>query len=141
MSAEVDDTPDPRLLIDEVDIIPKIPANFHTLIASSKWKERKEALDDTLVVVNANPRIKDVEAIGELAKALGKRMTDANVQCVMAAAQVIEGLAKGIGQPFAKHRAALVPPMLERCKERKQNVVDAIGQGLDAFFATVSRPC
>lgn len=125
------------MLIDEVDIIPKLPPDFHTLIVSSKWKERKEALDDTLAIINANPRIKDVDGISELAKALGKRMSDANIQCVIAAAQVIEGLSKGIGRSFGKNRAAIVPFMLERFKERKQTVVDAIGQGLDAFFAVV----
>lgn len=135
---EVEEPPDPRLLVDEVDIVAKLPADFHTLVASSKWKERKEVLDAALELVNANPRIKDSDGVGELAKALGKRMTDANIQCVIAAAQVIEGLSKGLGQPFGKHKASIVPPMLERFKERKQNVVDAIGQGLDAFFATVS---
>ncbi|KIO34814.1 hypothetical protein M407DRAFT_63913 [Tulasnella calospora MUT 4182] len=104
------------------------------------WKERKEVLDATLELVNANPRIKDSDGMGELAKALGKRMTDANIQCVIAAAQVIEGLSKGVGQPLGKHRASIVPPMLERFKERKQNVVDAIGQGLDAFFVTTTLP-
>ncbi len=123
--------------MDEVDIIPKIPADFYTLVGSSKWKERKEVLDAVLELVNANPRIKDADGYGELSKALGKRMSDANIQCVMVAAQIIEGLSKSIGTPFGKHRAAMVPPMLERFKERKQNVVDAIGQGLDAFFQTV----
>ncbi|KAG8914017.1 Microtubule-associated protein, microtubule dynamics during spindle orientation [Tulasnella sp. 408] len=137
---EAEEPPDPRLLVDEVDIVPKLPADFHTLVASSKWKERKEVLDAALELVNANPRIKDSDGMGELAKALGKRMTDANIQCVIAAAQVIEGLSKGVGQPFGKHRASIVPPMLERFKERKQNVVDAIGQGLDAFFATTTLP-
>lgn len=135
---EAEELPDPRLLMDEVDIIPTIPGDFHTAVASSKWKERKEALDLTLEVVKANPRIKDSDGIGELAKALAKRMGDANIQCVMTAAQIIEGLALGIGQSFGRNRAALVPPMLERFKERKQNVVDSIAQALDAVFATVS---
>lgn len=130
--------PDPRLLLDEVDIIPKMPSDFYTLIASSKWKERKEALDATLEVVKNNPRIRDVDGIGELAKSLAKRMSDANIQCVIAAAQIIEGLAQGIGSSFARQRASVMTPMLERLKERKQNVVDAIGLALDAVFATVS---
>ncbi|KAG8985770.1 Microtubule-associated protein, microtubule dynamics during spindle orientation [Tulasnella sp. JGI-2019a] len=138
--AEAEVPPDPRLLMDEVDITPKLPANFYTDLASSKWKERKEALDATLEIVKANPRIKDVDSIGELAKALAGRMTDANIQCVMTAAQIIGGLAEGIGQPFGKHRGSVVPPMLDRFKERKQNVVDAIGQGLDAVFETVTFP-
>ncbi|KAG8879893.1 Microtubule-associated protein, microtubule dynamics during spindle orientation [Tulasnella sp. 331] len=138
--AEAEAPPDPRLLMDEVDITPKLPENFYTGLASSKWKERKEALDTTLEVVAANPRIKDVDAIGDLAKALAGRMTDANIQCVMTAAQIIGGLAEGIGSGFGRHRGAVIPPMLERFKERKQNVVDAIGQGLDAVFETTTLP-
>ncbi|KAG8908511.1 Microtubule-associated protein, microtubule dynamics during spindle orientation [Tulasnella sp. 403] len=137
---EQEAAPDPRMLMDEVDIIPRIPPDFHAMVASSKWKERKEVLDLTLEVVNNNPRIKDADGIGDLSKALGKRMTDANIQCVIAAAQVIEGLAKGIGSGFGKYRSAVIPPMMERFKERKQNVVDAIGQGLDAVFATTTLP-
>ena len=38
---------------------------------------------------------------------------------------------------FAKFRESSVPPMLERLKERKANVTDAIGAALDAIFVTV----
>ena len=39
---------------------------------------------------------------------------------------------------FGKYREAVVPLMLERLKERKSNVTDAIGAALDAVFVTVS---
>jgi hypothetical protein len=128
---------DPRLAFEEKDITPLIPSEFHTLIASSKWKERKETLDELHEVISKTPRIKDSEAVSEVMKALAKRMGDANIMCVMTAANCMEGLAKGIGSGFGKYRSVAVPPMLERFKERKQNVVDAIGVALDALFATV----
>ncbi len=56
----------------------------------------------------------------------------------MLAANAIEGLAKGMMSPFAKYREAVIPLMLERLKERKANVTDAIGAALDAVFNTVS---
>lgn len=129
--------PDPRSLAEEVDIIPKIPADFHTQILSTKWKERKETLDAVFEVANTTPRIKESDGISELVRALAKRMTDANVMCVMTAANIIGLLAAGIGEPFGKYRSVLLPSMLERFKERKQNVVDAIGDGLDKVFSTV----
>ena len=41
-------------------------------------------------------------------------------------------------ETFGKYREAVVPLLLERLKERKVNVTDAIGTALDAVFATVS---
>jgi len=124
-------------MMEEVDISNKIPSDFHTAISSSAWKERKATLEAMLEVAKANLKIKDSEAVGEVAKACGKRMTDANVQCVMLAANVLEALAQNVGPSFGKYQSALISPMLERLKERKQNVVDTIGQALDAVFATV----
>lgn len=130
--------PDPRSLHDPVDITSKIPSEFHTDIASSKWKERKATLDALLEAVNNTPRIIDTDSIGEVAKALAKRMSDANIMCVITASNIVEGLSRGVGNGFgSKYRSILVPSMLERFKERKQNVVDAIGAGLDALFETV----
>ncbi len=128
---------DAREFVEEVDILPKIPQDFHAQMNSSKWKDRKEALDATLDVVKASIKIKD-EGIGELLRALAKRMTDANVMCVIAAANIIGGIAKGVGQPFSKYKSIVMPPMIERFKERKANVVEAISNGLDEVFATVS---
>ncbi|KAG8968617.1 Microtubule-associated protein, microtubule dynamics during spindle orientation [Tulasnella sp. 419] len=132
--------PDPRAFMEEEDVIPKIPSDFYEMIASSKWKERKETLEATLEKVKATPKIKDVDGLGELTKALAKRMGDANILCVILAAQVVEALAENVGNAFGKHRATLVVPMMERFKERKQNVVDALGQALDAVFKTTTLP-
>ncbi|KAH7930808.1 ARM repeat-containing protein [Leucogyrophana mollusca] len=133
--------PDPRTLAEPIDILPKLPSNFQTNLASSKWKERKEALDDLLTVVNATPRIKDASELGELAKSLATCIQkDANINCVMVAAGCIEGLAKGMMGSFARMREMVVPLMLERLKERKANVTDAIGAALDAVFSTTTLP-
>ncbi|KDQ20349.1 hypothetical protein BOTBODRAFT_153038 [Botryobasidium botryosum FD-172 SS1] len=139
-AVEEEAPPDPRAFLEEVDIVPKIPPDFQALVASSKWKERKETLEAVLEIVKNTPKIKDSNDIAPIVGALAKRMADANVMCVIAACNVIEGLAKGIGEGFGKYRQTIVPPMLERFKERKQNVVDAIGAGLDEVFATSSLP-
>ncbi|KAG8688770.1 Microtubule-associated protein, microtubule dynamics during spindle orientation, partial [Ceratobasidium sp. 395] len=131
---------DPLEFVEAVDIMPKVPADFQTAMLSSKWKERKEALDALLEALKASPKIADSSEHGDLVKALAKRMSDANIMCVIAAAQCIELLAKGVGQPFGRHRSSVVTPMLERLKERKVNVTDAIGTGLDAVFLTTSLP-
>lgn len=124
--------------VEPVDIIPKIPQDFHTQINSSKWKDRKETLDAVFEVVKITPRIVNAAGISDLVKALANRMPDANINVVMVAASIIGALAKGIGKPFGIFKNTVVPPMLERLKERKQSVIDAIGAGLDDFFTTAS---
>ena len=122
-----------------MDIISKLPGNLYKNLASSKWKERKEALDDLLTLVKASLRIKDGSEMGELARSLATRINgDANVMCVVVAANCLEALADGLMTAFSRHREAVVPPVLERLKERKANVTDAIGLALDAVFKTVS---
>ncbi|KAF7778753.1 hypothetical protein Agabi119p4_3098 [Agaricus bisporus var. burnettii] len=126
---------DPHSFIEEVDIVPKISKDFHTNFKSSKWKERKEALDELQALVKSTPRIKDASELGELAKSLATCIhKDVNVNCVMVAASCLEELAKGTATALGRYHESLVPPMLERLKERKANITDAIGNALDAVF-------
>ncbi|KAH8099483.1 ARM repeat-containing protein [Cristinia sonorae] len=133
--------PDPRMFAEEVNIIPKLPANLQASLGSSKWKERKEGLDELLTLLNATQRIQDAPELGELSRSLAHCIQkDANIACVMAAANCLEALAKGVMAPFGRFHESLIPPMLERMKERKATVTDAIGAALDAIFATTSLP-
>ena len=133
-----EEAPDPLQFMSEVDVVKKFPEGLYTNLASSKWKDRKTALDDLAAVLTPLQKIQDAPAdFGELTKALAGRMGDANIMCVIAACQCLEGLAKGLGPPFARYRELVVTPMLDRLKERKQNVQDAIGNALDAVFSTV----
>ncbi|EJD44042.1 ARM repeat-containing protein [Auricularia subglabra TFB-10046 SS5] len=129
---------DPRSFAEEVDIVPQIPANFQANLASSKWKERKEALDDLLAVLQKAVRIRDAPELGDTIKALAGKMTDVNINCVITAANCLEALAKGLMDAFAKHKEVVIPPMLDRMKERKATVTDALGTALDAIFATTT---
>ncbi|KAJ3856004.1 armadillo-type protein [Lentinula lateritia] len=124
---------DPRAFAEPEDIVSKLPASLATALTSSKWKERKEVLDELQAVLNAAPRIKDAPALADLAKSLAARVqADANINCVMTAAACLEALAKGMSASFSRFRETVVPPMLERLKERKATVTDAIGTALDA---------
>ncbi|KAG6832388.1 hypothetical protein H0H92_002656 [Tricholoma furcatifolium] len=130
---------DPRALAEPVDIVPKLSPNFQAALKSSKWKERKEALDDLLTLLTSTPRIKDAPELGELIKSLASRVAgDANINCVMTASSCIEELAKGLMSSFGRYKEGIVPLMLERMKERKASVTDAIGTALDAVFATIT---
>jgi cytoskeleton-associated protein 5 len=95
-------------------------------------------LDELLTLLNATAKVQEAPELGELAKSLAVRVqSDANIPCVLVAASCMEALAKGLSSSFGKYREVVVPPMLERLKERKTNVTDQIGAALDAVFATV----
>ncbi|BDD55653.1 hypothetical protein MAP00_001145 [Monascus purpureus] len=121
-------------LAEPVDIMPKVPKDLHEQLSSSKWKDRKEALDALHGVLNV-PRIKD-GPYDEIVRALAKCMKDANVAVVTVAANCVDLLAKGLRKDFGKHRATIMAPMMERLKEKKQSVADALGQALDSVFAS-----
>ncbi|KAJ4289957.1 hypothetical protein N0V88_006756 [Collariella sp. IMI 366227] len=119
-------------LAEPQDIISKVPSNFFDNLASSKWKERKEALEALHAIVNV-PRIKDGD-FNEINRCLAKCMKDANIAVVTQAAQCIELLAKGLRKGYAKYRTTVMQPIMERLKEKKVTVADALGLALDAVF-------
>ncbi|KAH6695729.1 spindle pole body component alp14 [Plectosphaerella plurivora] len=119
-------------LAEPQDVFGKIPATFHDHLASSKWKERKEALEALYAAVNV-PRIKDGD-FNEINRGLAKSMKDANVAVVTQAAQCIEALAKGLRKAYGKHRTTVMAPIMERLKEKKATVADALGAALDQVF-------
>ena len=123
-------------LAEPVDIFPKVPKDLHENLSSTKWKDRKEALDALFAAANV-PRIKD-GPFNEIIQALAKSMKDANISVVTVAANTIEALARGLRKDFAKHRSVIMPPIMERLKEKKQSVADALGQALDAVFGATS---
>ncbi|KAJ7940671.1 microtubule associated protein [Mycena leptocephala] len=128
---------DPLSFVEPVDV--KLPPSLQTLLTSSKWKERKEVLDELLTLLTSTPRIKDGPEIGELSKSLAVRIQgDANINCVMTAAACLETLAKAMQGSFARYRELVVGLMLERLKERKANVTDSIGDALDAVFSSTT---
>ncbi|KAI1201592.1 armadillo-type protein [Nemania serpens] len=127
-------------LAEPQDVLSKVPAGFHDNLASSKWKDRKEALEGLFAVLNI-PRIKDGD-FNEINRGLAKSMKDANIAVVTQAAQCIEVLAKGLRKGYGKYRSTVMAPIMERLKEKKQSVADALGAALDqVFLATNLTDC
>ncbi|KAI9726277.1 MAG: Microtubule-associated protein, microtubule dynamics during spindle orientation [Chrysothrix sp. TS-e1954] len=130
--AEADEEP----MMMAVDVFPKIPKDLQERLSSSKWKDRKDGLDDLHTAINA-PAIED-GPFHEIMAALAKCMKDANIAVVTVAAQCIELLAKGLGKKFSKYRSTVLNPIMERLKERKQSVTDALAAALDAVCQSTS---
>ena len=123
-------------LAEPVDVESKVPADFQDNMASSKWKDRKDALDALFNVVNTS-RIK-AGHFDDIIRVLAKSMKDANIAVVTVAANCVEKLALGLRRDFAKYRSGILSPMMERLKEKKQSVTDALGAAMDAVFISTS---
>lgn len=123
-------------LAEPQDVLSKVAPDFSDMLASSKWKERKEALEALFKVLDV-PRIKDGD-FGEVARGLAKCMKDANVAVVTNAAQCIEVFAKGLRKPFSKYRSIIMGPIMERMKEKKATISDALGAALDQVYLATS---
>lgn len=121
-------------LAEPVDVLSKLPSDLYDKIASSKWKDRKDALDAFFAIANVD-RIKD-GPFDEIVAALSKCMKDANVAVVTVAANSIHVLAKGLRKGFAKYRGRIMSSVMERLKEKKQLITDALGQALDSIFGS-----
>ena len=136
-------TIDPKYLLVPVNALSKFPADLDERLSSAKWKDRLEVLEECNNILGQpqNARISEanVDAYASFVSALGtKCKSDANVNVVIEAARVIEGLANGLGRSFGRYRNLTMSGCLDRLKERKTNVVEALGNTLDAIFSTVS---
>lgn len=114
----------------------QIPPELSEQLSSSKWKDRKEALESFLPIVSV-PRLKSTD-YSEAIRLMAKCMKDANIQVVSLAANIIEKFATGLRKDFARYVPFVLGSMLERLKERKATVADALRNGLQAIFNTTT---
>lgn len=121
-------------LAEPQDVTKQIPANFSDMLASSKWKDRKEAVDALHQALSV-PRIKDSD-FSEVNRGLAKCMKDANVAVVTQAALCIQALGSGLRKGYGKYRTIVMQPIMDRLKEKKPSVAEALGGALDAVFAS-----
>ncbi|XP_053545282.1 cytoskeleton-associated protein 5 [Bombina bombina] len=124
-------------LLEAVEILAKLPKDFYDKIEAKKWQERKEALEAVEILVK-NPKIEPGD-FADLVKALktvvGK---DTNVMLVALAAKCLTGLATGLRKKFGTYAGHVVPTILEKFKEKKPQVVQALQEAIDATFLTTT---
>lgn len=115
-----------------IDVLSKITEAFYEAMQSANWKERKDALDALL------PELKVTRAqegrYGELLQVLSRHVsTDANIMVVISAANCLEALGKALRSNISSFKTdCIIPALLERCKEKRGNVLEALRTALDA---------
>ncbi|XP_012885417.1 PREDICTED: cytoskeleton-associated protein 5 [Dipodomys ordii] len=124
-------------LLEAVEVLSKLPKDFYDKIEAKKWQERKEALEAVEVLVK-NPKL-EAGDYADLVKALKKVVgKDTNVMLVALAAKCLTGLAVGLRKKFGQYAGHVVPTILEKFKEKKPQVVQALQEAIDAIFLTTT---
>ncbi|XP_061077698.1 cytoskeleton-associated protein 5-like isoform X3 [Conger conger] len=124
-------------LLEAVEILSKMPKDFYDKIEAKKWQERKEALE-AIETLTKNPKLEGGD-YGDLVRALKKVIgKDTNVMLVTLAAKCLAGLAAGLRKKFGTYAGLVVPTILEKFKEKKPQVVQALQEAIDAVFLTTT---
>ncbi|CAX40427.1 microtubule-associated protein, putative [Candida dubliniensis CD36] len=125
---------DPLEFVDPVEVLNKFPSDFETRISSSKWKDRKEVLEEIIPILEKSPKLVTTDDYLPVLRIWAKCMNDANIQVVQLAANCIEFVIKGLGDEFSRYQPVVLAPVVERLKEKKPAVAMALDNVLDALF-------
>lgn len=124
---------DPFEMLDPVDVLSKIPTSFTLRLGSAKWQDRKEALEELNDVLKRAPKLATGDYL-DLVRSLGKALKDANIQVVQLAANAIEFLSKGLREEFRKYQSIVFSHMVDRTKEKKPLVSQALFNAMFSIF-------
>ncbi|EJS42780.1 stu2p [Saccharomyces arboricola H-6] len=122
-------------MLPEETVLDKLPKEFQERITSSKWKDRVEVLEEFWDnVLSQTKKLKSSSQnysnlLGIYGHIIQK---DANIQAVALAAQSVELICDKLKIPgFSKDYVSLVfTPLLDRTKEKKPSVIEAIRKAL-----------
>ncbi|CAI0393663.1 unnamed protein product [Linum tenue] len=130
--ADVPQEIDEYELIDPVDILtPLEKSAFWDGVKATKWSERKEAVGE-LTKLASTRRIAPGD-FSEVCRTLKKLITDVNIAVGVEAVQAIGNLARGLRTHFSASSRFLLPVLLEKLKEKKPTMAEALTQTLQAM--------
>lgn len=123
---------DPYDLETPVDVLSKLPSNLSERVSDSIWKERVEVLEEISKFFKV-VRIENDDFSYFVSLMVGC-LKDVNLQVVTLACGILTDLANGLKTGFAKYTPSLLSPLLDRTKEKKKPVLDALNSVLDLSF-------
>lgn len=121
-------------IVEPTSVLNKLPIDLSERVSSTKWKDRKEALDEVYDILKKIMKLDPNDDYLDFVRLLSKCMKDANVQVVQLAALCVERVSKGLRKGFQKYQSLVLGPMIERTKERKATVSEALNQAMDSIF-------
>ncbi|WOL15918.1 protein MOR1-like isoform X1 [Canna indica] len=131
-AADVPQEIDEYELVDPVDILaPLDKSGFWDGVKATKWSERRDAVAE-LTKLASTKRIAPGD-FAEVCRTLKKLVTDVNLAVSVEAIQAIGNLAKGLRNHFSASSRFLLPVLLEKLKEKKPVLTEALTQTLQAM--------
>lgn len=119
-------------LIDPVDILsPLEKSGFWEGVKAAKWSERRDAVAELTKLASAK-KIASGD-FTEVCRTLKKLITDVNLAVGVEAVQATGNLASGLRKDFSGGSRVLLPILLEKLKEKKAVMSDALTQTLQAM--------
>ncbi|XP_024517263.1 protein MOR1 [Selaginella moellendorffii] len=119
-------------LVDPVDILtPLGKSSFWDGVKAAKWSERRDAVAELTKLASAK-RLAAGDYT-EICRTLKKLITDVNIAVAVEAIQAAGNLASGLRKDFTVCSRILLPVLLDKLKEKKQLVVDALMQTLQSM--------
>ncbi|XP_054776764.1 protein MOR1 [Prosopis cineraria] len=119
-------------LVDPVDILtPLEKSGFWDGVKATKWSERKEAVGE-LTKLASTKRISPGD-FSEVCRTLKKLITDVNIAVAVEAVHAIGNLARGLRTHFSASSRFVLPVLLEKLKEKKPTMTEALTQTLQAM--------
>ncbi|KAF3432700.1 hypothetical protein FNV43_RR23802 [Rhamnella rubrinervis] len=119
-------------LVDPVDILtPLEKSGFWDGVKATKWSERKEAVAE-LTKLASTKKIAPGD-FTEICRTLKKLITDVNIAVAVEAIQAIGNLARGLRTHFSGSSRFILPVLLEKLKEKKPTVTEALSLTLQAI--------
>ncbi|KAI5970939.1 hypothetical protein CANMA_000099 [Candida margitis] len=125
---------DPMEFVDPVEVLNKLPNGFESRVTSTKWKDRVEVLEEVQSILEKAPKMVDNDDYSPLVRVFAKNMRDANIQVVQLAATCANYVAKGLGKSWLRYQPMILGPVIERTKEKKPSVANALDTLLDTMF-------
>ncbi|KAG0602469.1 hypothetical protein M758_10G016500 [Ceratodon purpureus] len=119
-------------LVDPVDILtPLSKSTFWDGVKATKWSERRDAVAELTKLASVK-KIANGD-FSEISRVLKKLITDVNIAVAVEAVQAIGNLASGLRKDFTAGSKLLLPVLLDKLKEKKQVMVDALTTSLNAI--------
>ncbi|CAO1946382.1 unnamed protein product [Urochloa humidicola] len=119
-------------LVDPVDILtPLEKSGFWDGVKATKWSERRDAVAELTKLASAK-KIAPGD-FHEICRTLKKLITDVNLAVSVEATQAIGNLARGLRAHFSGNSRMVLPVLLEKLKEKKPTMTEALSQTLQAM--------
>ncbi|KAL1343695.1 protein MOR1 isoform X1 [Arachis hypogaea] len=119
-------------LVDPVDILtPLEKLGFWEGVKATKWSERKDAVAE-LTKLASTKKISPGD-FSEVCRTLKKLITDVNIAVAVEAVQALGNLARGLRTHFSASSRFVLPVLLEKLKEKKPTMTEALTQTLQAM--------